>query len=36
MKVVEEEQRKGTDGEQEQMTKSGHFGSVAGLSYNVN
>lgn len=25
MKVVEEEQRKGTDGEQEQMTKSGHF-----------
>lgn len=33
MKVVEEEQRKETDGEQEEMTTSGDtFGSAAGLT----
>lgn len=36
MEVVEEVQRKGTDGEQEEMTKSGDTcGSVAGLTVNL-
>lgn len=39
MKVVEEEQREGTDGEQEQMTQSQDTlggAALASSSYNVN